>query len=82
MPTEVGKRQPESVDMGILYNATLTPAMNDISVTSGNADGWIYAVAINVDPVALRVAVDHTAGRVADAGKPAPTGKPARRRKR
>jgi hypothetical protein len=29
--------------MGILYNANLTPAMNDNSVTSGNADGWVYA---------------------------------------
>ena len=29
--------------MRILYNATLTPPMNDSSVTSGNADGWVLA---------------------------------------
>jgi len=29
--------------MRILYNATLTPPMNDTSVTSGNADGWVLA---------------------------------------
>jgi len=66
--------------MGILYNATLTPAMNDISVTSGNADGWVYAVAINVDPVALRVAADQAARRTPEA--PSSTRKPARPRKR
>jgi len=42
--------------MGILYNVTLTPAVNDISVTSGNADGWIYAVAMPVDQNAARPA--------------------------
>jgi hypothetical protein len=71
--------------MGILYNATLTPAMNDISVTSGNADGWVYAVAINVDPVALRtVAVKavEASRRAADAGKSASAGEPSRSRKR
>jgi len=29
--------------MRILYNATHTPPMNDSSVTSGNADGWVFA---------------------------------------
>jgi hypothetical protein len=67
--------------MGILYNATLTPAMNDISVTSGNADGWVYAVAINVDPVALR-AGEQAARRGTGGGMPAPAGKPAKGRKR
>jgi len=42
--------------MGILYNVTLTPAMNDISVTSGNADGWVYAVSIPLDSMSARLA--------------------------
>ena len=42
--------------MGILYNANLTPAMNDTSVTSGNADGWVYAVASSMDAVVVRPA--------------------------
>jgi len=66
--------------MGILYNATLTPAMNDISVTSGNADGWVYAVAINGDPGALHVAADQAARRAPEA--PTSPRKPARPRKR
>lgn len=67
--------------MGILYNATLTPAMNDISVTSGNADGWVYAVGINVDPVALRAA-EQGARRAANVAQAAPAGKNAKERKR
>lgn len=42
--------------MGILYNVTLTPAMNDVSVTSGDADGWIYAVSIPVDTSSAQLA--------------------------
>lgn len=72
--------QRESADMGILYNATLTPAMNDISVTSGNADGWIYAVAINIDPVALRTVAVEAARRATDADL-ASSARPSRARK-
>lgn len=67
--------------MGILYNATLTPAMNDVSVTSGDADGWVYAVGINFDPVALRAA-EQGARRAGSTSQPAPAGKPAKGQKR
>lgn len=67
--------------MGILYNATQTPAMNDSSVTSGNADGWVYAVAINVDPVAFRTVAVEAARRGADPGPSVPSVKPSRTRK-
>jgi hypothetical protein len=50
--------QPETDAMGILYNANLTPPMNDSSVTSGNADGWVYAVATNFDAIVIRPAAD------------------------
>jgi hypothetical protein len=46
--TMVANTKRESADMGFLYNANLTPTMNDISVTSGNADGWVYS---QVSPV-------------------------------
>jgi hypothetical protein len=55
--------------MAILFNATMTPAINDVSVTSGNADGWIYAVAINLDPVVGRLAADQ-AVRPSQAARP------------
>jgi len=67
--------------MGILYNSTQTPAMNDISVTSGNADGWVYAVVINVDPVAFRTVAVEAARGGADPGKSASSAKPSRTRK-
>ena len=67
--------------MGMLYNANLTPAMNDISVTSGNADGWVYAVAINVDPATLRKAAEQAARRSVEAAKTGSPGKTARQRK-
>jgi hypothetical protein len=50
--------------MGILYNANLTPPMNDVSVTSGNADGWVYAVATSLDAIVIRpVAEQSSEGR-------------------
>lgn len=38
--------------MRVLYNTTQYAAMNDVSVTSGNADGWIL---LPPDPVAHRL---------------------------
>jgi hypothetical protein len=52
--------------MGILYNVTLTPAMNDVSVTSGNADGWIYAVSIPLDSSSARLAGEQPTPRTPD----------------
>jgi len=52
--------------MGILYNVTLTPAMNDISVTSGDADGWIYAVSIPLDSTSARLAGEQPTPRTPD----------------
>lgn len=34
--------------MRVLYNTTKVAAMNDVSVTTGNADGWIL---LPLDPV-------------------------------
>jgi hypothetical protein len=52
--------------MGILYNVTLTPAMNDISVTSGNADGWVYAVSIPLESMSARLAGEQATPRTPD----------------
>jgi len=30
--------------MNVLYNTTVHAAMNDISVTTGNADGWVLVL--------------------------------------
>ena len=67
--------------MGILYNANLTPAMNDISVTSGNADGWVYAVAGNFDAVVIRPAVDAASRPASDGRAPAPARKSVNRKR-
>ena len=64
--------------MGILYNANLTPAMNDISVTSGNADGWVYAVASSLDAIVIRPVAD----QASDGRAPAQSRKSAKRKQR
>jgi hypothetical protein len=67
--------------MGILYNANLTPAMNDSSVTSGNADGWVYYVAGALEVNVVRPS-EQGARRPADSGPSAPSGKSTKRRAR
>ena len=66
--------------MGILYNVTLTPAMNDVSVTSGDADGWIYAVSIPIDSTNARRAGEQATPRTPD--RKSVTRRPARASKR
>jgi hypothetical protein len=68
--------------MGILYNANLTPPMNDISVTSGDADGWVYAVASNLDSAIARPGPDQATRGSADGGTPMQSSKGTKRRKR
>jgi hypothetical protein len=68
--------------MGILYNANQTPAMNDSSVTSGNADGWVYAAALSFDPVAARPSSDQAARPGSDGRRSAPVRKASKRRAR
>ena len=67
--------------MGILYNANLTPAMNDVSVTSGNADGWVY-FAGSLDASLIRAAMEPGARRPADNGASVSATKSPKRRKR
>jgi hypothetical protein len=67
--------------MGILYNANLTPAMNDVSVTSGNADGWVY-FAGTLDASLVRAAMEQGTRRPADNGASASSAKSSKRRKR
>jgi hypothetical protein len=67
--------------MGILYNANLTPAMNDVSVTSGNADGWVYFAGA-LDPSLIRAAMEKGTRRPADNGAPVTSPKSPKRRKR
>jgi hypothetical protein len=67
--------------MGILYNANLTPAMNDVSVTSGNADGWVY-FAGTLDPSLIRAAMEQGTRRSPDSGAPVASSKSPKRRKR
>jgi hypothetical protein len=67
--------------MGILYNANSIPAMNDVSVTSGNADGWVY-FAGTLDASVIRAAVEQSARRPADNGLAASPAKSQKRRKR
>ena len=81
MPEEPN-RQRESAAMGILYNANLTPPMNDISVTSGDADGWVYAMASNLDSAIARPSPDQATRGSADGGAPTQSSKGTKRRKR
>ena len=70
--------------MGILYNdnANATPAMNDSSVTSGNADGWIYATGSHLEANAPRSAAEQSVRRPPDGRSSASSAKSAKPRKR
>jgi hypothetical protein len=67
--------------MGILFNATSTPPMNDISVTSGNADGWIYAGPTSVEAIGPRPGTEQSIRRSADGRPSVQLAKAGKRRK-
>lgn len=65
--------------MRILYNGNSTAPMNDISVTSGDADGWAFAPVSHLENAPARPA-EQSARRPAErqAGASAKSAKPAK----
>ena len=65
--------------MGILYNTTSHTTMNDVSVTTGNADGWVV---LPHDPIGVPVAELRVLQRPAKTTQKAKRRAPSKQRKR
>ena len=70
---------PRSSAMGILYNTTSHATLNDVSVTTGNADGWIV---LPRDPIGVPLAELSALQRPSKPPQKAKRRAPSKRRKR